>query len=212
MPLLRTRRRFLTVAVGLAAAMAITGIGDAQARTVKSLIELRRKNVVMQEYDLSCGAAALAILLRYQHGDFVGEREIAIGLMARQEYVDNPRLVQIREGFSLLDLKRYVETRGYKGLGFGRMSVPNLLERAPVMVPINTHGYNHFVVFRGMLNDRVLLADPSWGNRTMTVSRFKRVWIDYPAIGQVGFVVQSPYDNGDANVLAPDPRDFLVLR
>lgn len=212
MSMLRTRRSLMTVAMGLVTIVAVSAIADAHARPVKSLIELRRKNVVMQEFDLSCGAAALAILLRYQHGDLVGEREIAIGLMAREEYVENPQLVQIREGFSLLDLKRYVETRGYKGLGFGRMSVPNLLERAPVMVPINTHGYNHFVVFRGMLNDRVLLADPSWGNRTMTVSRFKRVWIDYPVIGQVGFVVQSPYDNGDANVLTPDPRDFLVLR
>ena len=29
----------------------------------------------MQEFDLSCGAAALATILRYQHGDAVTERE-----------------------------------------------------------------------------------------------------------------------------------------
>ena len=34
---------------------------------VQSLLEYRQRNVVIQKWDLSCGAAALATLLRYQH-------------------------------------------------------------------------------------------------------------------------------------------------
>lgn len=205
-----TRLGFFALAIVTVVVAAASGA--AQARPVESLLEQRHRNVVIQNWDLSCGAAALATLLRYQHGDPVDEREIAIGLMNRPEYVANPQLVQIREGFSLLDLKRYVEKRGYKGSGFGRMTIESLVERAPVMVPVNTHGYNHFVVFRGILGNRVLLADPSWGSRTMTISRFEHAWINYPEIGRVGFVVHSPHGADSANALAPHPRDFLSLR
>jgi len=79
---------------------------------VRSLLEMRREGVMIQGWDLSCGAAALAILLRYEFGEPVTEKDIARGLMRRSEYVANPEVLQIREGFSLLDLKRYVNGYG----------------------------------------------------------------------------------------------------
>ena len=85
-----------------------------------SLLEARQHDVVIQKWDLSCGAAALGILLRYEWGDPATERDIALSLMKRKEYLENPDLVRIREGFSLLDLKRFVEARGYKGIGDAR--------------------------------------------------------------------------------------------
>ena len=51
---------------------------DAQA-PVKSLLEVRQDRVTVQQWDLSCGAAALATLLKYQYGDPVSERDIAKG-------------------------------------------------------------------------------------------------------------------------------------
>jgi predicted double-glycine peptidase len=179
---------------------------------VKSLLEMRRDRVVVQEWDLSCGAAALATLLNYQHGDPVSEREIAKGLIRREEYVENPVLVRLRHGFSLLDLKRYVEDRGYRGIGYGQLTLEDLMEQAPVMVPINTHGYNHFVVFRGALGSRVLLADPAFGNRTMLAAKFQKAWLDYPKFGRVGFVVARADDAEPPNQLAPVPSDFVFLR
>ena len=145
----------------------------AELSAVRSLLEIRRENIVMQEWDLSCGAAALTTLLRYQHGEQLTEKEVALGLIKRDIYLKNPELVKLRQGFSLLDLKRYVDARGYAGLGFGHMTVDDLVRRSPILVPINVFGYNHFVIFRGQLANRVLLADPAWGNRTMTVSEFE---------------------------------------
>jgi len=59
------------------------------------------------------------------------------------------------------------------------------------MVAVNALGYNHFVVFRGVMGDRVLVADPAWGNRTMTIDKFQRMWLDYgEPVGHVGFVVE----------------------
>ena len=185
---------------------------DISTRSVISLLEMRQNSVITQEWDLSCGAAALATILRYQYGDTVTEKEVATALMHRDEYITNPELIQARQGFSLLDLKRYAESIGYKGIGYGQMSVEDLIEKTPILTPIDTFGYNHFVIFRGVMADRVLLADPAWGNRTMTVDDFERAWIDYGSdIGRVGFVVVHPDGTSPAGRLAPSANDFVVL-
>jgi predicted double-glycine peptidase len=184
----------------------------AERGPVKSLLEMRQNRVVVQKWDLSCGAAALATLLNYQHGDLVSEREIARALIQRQEYLANPLLVRVQHGFSLLDLKRYVDKRGYKGIGYGRLTLEDLIEQAPIIVPVNLHGYNHFVVFRGRRGDRVLLADPAWGNRTLRVERFEDAWIDSPQIGKVGFVVVRRDGIKPPNRLAPRASEFVMLR
>jgi predicted double-glycine peptidase len=192
--------------------LVLSAVAQAQERAVRSLFEIRRAHVVIQEWDLSCGAAALATLLRYQYGEPVTEKEVAVALMNRPEYLEHPELVQIRQGFSLLDLKRYADSRGYHGVATGKMELKDLPPRAPIMVPINVLGYNHFVIFRGMLGNRVLLADPAWGNRTMLVSDFLDAWIDFPALGHVGFIVERRDGvEGPPNALAPRDMDFVTL-
>lgn len=188
---------------------AMTAAGEEQ--TGKSLLELRQENVVIQEWDMTCGAAALATLFNYQHDDRVSEREIAKGLVNRPEYLENPDLVRMHEGFSLLDLKRVANQRGYKGIPYGQLTLDNAIERAPLIVPINALGYNHFVVFRGVMGDRVLLADPAYGNRTMPIEKFQRLWIDYGEIGHVGFAVETREGQSPAGKLAPKEREFLSL-
>jgi predicted double-glycine peptidase len=183
---------------------------------VQSVLEMRHDRVIIQKWDLSCGAAALATLLRYQFGEPVTEREIAGALMGRAEYVEHPELIQVREGFSILDLKRYVQSyRGgglYTGEGLGQLDLNDLIERAPLMVAVNALGYNHFVIFRGVMGDRVLVADPAWGNRTMTIDKFQRMWLDYgEAIGHVGFVVEPANGQKLPNRLRPKPSDFVMF-
>jgi predicted double-glycine peptidase len=179
---------------------------------VRSLLEMRQDRVVLQRWDLSCGAAALATILNYQHDDPISEREIARGLIHREEYVENPTLVRFRHGFSLLDLKRYVDRRGYQGLGYGQLTLDDLIERAPIMVPVRFNGYNHFVVFRGMRGNRVLLADPAFGNRTMLANSFVAAWLEYPDFGRVGFVVARTDGATGPNKLAPRALDFVSLK
>lgn len=179
---------------------------------VRSLLEMRQDKVVVQQWDLSCGAAALATILNYQHNDAISEREIAKGLIKRDAYVADPSLVRARHGFSLLDLKRYVDERGYEGVGYGKLLIEDLIERAPVMVPVRFRGYNHFVVFRGAMGDSVLLADPAFGNRSMSIEKFEAAWLDYAEFGRVGFVVARRDGTTPPNRLAPRPSDFVVLR
>ena len=178
---------------------------------VRSLLEIRQDDVVTQQWDLSCGAAALTTILNYQFGDAITEREVAIGLMQRAEYVENPELVQLRQGFSLLDLKRLVDERGYEGVGFGQMTLESLLEYAPAITPIRTNGYNHFVVVRGMAGDRILLADPAWGNVTKTRDDFERAWLHYGELGHIAFVVTRGGTLAPPGALAPEPDHFLTF-
>ena len=184
---------------------------------VRSVLEMRQDGVMIQQWDLSCGAAALGTLLHDEFGEPVTEKVIANALMGRAEYVAHPQLVQLHEGFSLLDLKRYVQTYRngslYKGEGLGQLELNDLIERAPVLVPVDALGYNHYVIFRGIIGDRVLLADPAWGNRTMTIDKFQRMWIDNgEPMGHIGFVVESATGRKLPNRMQPKPSDFVMLR
>ena len=182
------------------------------ARTVKSLLEMRRENVVVQQWDLSRGAAALTTVLNFQHHDMVTEKQVATALMGREEYIKNPLLVNVRQGFSLLDLKRYTDGRGYEGIGFGKLTLDDLVKKAPIIVPLNLLGYNHFVIFRGIKGNRVLIADPAWGNRTLLIEQFENAWIDFPKIGRVGFVVGRTDGFSTPNLLEPKAEEFVMLR
>lgn len=178
---------------------------------VKSLLEMRHQHVVVQNFDLSCGAAALATILTFQFGDRVTESQINLGLIRRREYIEHPELVRVRQGFSLLDMKRFVDARGYQGVGYGQLELGDLVKLAPVIVAVSPVGYNHFVVFRGISHDEVLLADPAYGNRTMRVEKFERIWITFPELGKVGFVVTRNGKPAPAGLLAPRPEDFVTF-
>lgn len=182
------------------------------APPVRSVIEARHRSVVLQQWELSCAAAALATVFRYQYGVPVTERSVALGLIDREEYIANPELVRLRQGFSLLDLKRFADALGYEGIGLGQLSFPDLLERAPIIVPVDLQGYPHFVVFRGATSERVLLADPAFGNVTMSIHKFVNAWIEYRDIGRVGFVVTKSGTVAPPGRLSARALDFVVLR
>lgn len=205
---------FLFLLLGLFSIVVSQSLFAQQKKHVSSLLEMRQDKVVMQKWDLSCGAATLTTLLKYQHGINTDEKTVAKGLINRKEYIDDPDLLRYREGFSLLDLQRYTKKIGLQGKGYGNLSFDDLLTLTPVLLPINLNGYNHFVIFRGKLNNRVLLADPAWGNRTLFIDDFKKAWISFPKFGRVGFTVNNPKITKQAqtakNQLAVTALDFTV--
>lgn len=142
--------------------------------TRHSLKDLRDKYVVKQRLDYSCGAAALATLLRYYFDQPTSEAEILRLLVARLS-VDERRLRETR-GFSLLDLKYAANMLGYQAAGF-KLTVDDLAKlAAPVIVFIQPLDYKHFAVLRGVSGGRVFLADPARGNIRMTIGRFVTEW------------------------------------
>jgi uncharacterized protein len=142
-------------------------------RRVVSFHELRQSKLVRQSWDTSCGAAALSTLLTYHVGIAVSEYAIATHILRGGD----PGRVRQRGGFSLLDLKRFVEALGLVGEGYGSMTLADLDHNAaPAIVPVRLRELDHFVVFRGRVGNRVLLGDPAFGNMTMPVEEFETVW------------------------------------
>ena len=170
-------------------------------KPVLSLQEIRSVGVVRQKWDISCGAAALATLLTYQHGNSVTEVEIAKTMLRKTD----PLRVKVRQGFSFLDLKRFVDDRGYEGTGYTELTLKDLVDMAPLIIPIEVSRYPHFVIFRGIENDRVVLADPAFGNRTMKVPSFLDVWT-----APIGFVVERRDGRPPPNKLNPKPSDLVI--
>ncbi len=148
---------------------------------VQSLLERRQNHVVTQRWDLSCGAAAMATLMNYQHGEAFTEKAVAESMLRRSD----PLTVRIKGGFSLLDMKRFAQRQGYRGRGFMQLQFDQLLASVPAIVPVELGGYRHFVIVRGAVADRVLLADPAFGNRSLRESEFRSAWL-----AGIAFVVE----------------------
>lgn len=138
---------------------------------VASLKELRFKRTVQQQYDFSCGSAALATLLTYHYEDRVREDEV---FMAMYKNGDQAKIR--REGFSLLDMKNYLERRGYRADGY-KLSLDKLRGiGVPAIVLITNQGYKHFTVVKGVTKQEVLLGDPALGGRVMARTEFEAAW------------------------------------
>lgn len=138
---------------------------------ITSMKEARFLSTVHQQYDFSCGSAALATLLTYHYQDAVTEQEVFIWMY---NHGDKPKIH--REGFSLLDMKNYLEANGYHADGYFVTLDQLAGAGVPAIVLINIKGYNHFVVVKGLTEKRVLLGDPSSGARILPRDEFEKMW------------------------------------
>lgn len=169
------------------------------ARPVKSWKALRFTNLVPQQTDFSCGAAALATIFNYAYGRETTEAQVVVNMLK----VSDPDLVY-EKGFSLLDMKNYVQAIGMKGEGY---SVPfDALRdmKVPGIALLNMKGYKHFVVVRKVEGNYVHVGDPALGNRVMPRSDFEEAWN-----GVVFVVVGEGYD---ANTVLRNPPPPLSAR
>lgn len=155
----------------LLVAMLLAGTAHAE-RPVRSLLEMRQENVIIQRWDNSCGAAALATILTYDKGFPVTEEQVAHGMLRQTD----PLRVKHRGGFSLLDMKRYAAQIGFESDGYSDMTLEDLASQAPMIVPIRVRGYHHFVIVRKVADSHVYIADPGFGNYRMRRPSFADTW------------------------------------
>lgn len=155
---------------------------------VASMLARRFNTVVRQQYDFSCGSAALATLLRYHYGLPRSETDVFTGMWREG---DRARIREV--GFSLLDMKRYLAEAGISADGF-KVSLDAIARRGlPGIALISTKGYRHFVVVKGVTADEVLVGDPSLGVRSVPRDEFQATW------NGVYFVLNSHAGVGQAN-------------
>ncbi len=163
--------------------------GEAINKNVVSMAEARFQYVVRQKTDFSCGAASLATLLKYAYGMDVDELTVMQGLLQ----VSDPKVV-MQKGFSLLDLKRYVESKGFRARGY-RVTLERLrMIRVPTIVMLDLDGYKHFVVLKRLVGEQAFIADPALGNKVLPMGEFLEAWdtrIVFAVIGS-GFKRNTP--------------------
>lgn len=194
-------RHALTLAVVCAVgapAMAIdlaSTAGTTANMPVRNWKQIRFDKTVHQQYDFSCGSAALATLLTHHYNYPVSEAVIFEAMYLRG---DQQKIRQ--QGFSLLDMQRFLSERGFHADGF-ELSLEKLAEaKLPAIVLIADQGYKHFVVLKGIADGRVLLGDPASGARALSIARFLQLWPN-----RLLFVIHG-YDGAVAFNGAPDWR------
>ncbi|WP_020158267.1 MULTISPECIES: C39 family peptidase [Methylobacter] len=138
---------------------------------VTSFAERRFKTVYRQQYDFSCGSATLASLLTYHYGDAVDEQSVFVDMYQNGDQ----QLIQ-KKGFSLLDMKFYLERRGYQANGY-KINLDQLSDaNAPAITIIDHKGYLHFVIIKGLNDREVLVGDPAVGLKTIPRDEFQEMW------------------------------------
>ncbi|MBV9685988.1 MAG: C39 family peptidase [Alphaproteobacteria bacterium] len=145
--------------------------GAAITMNVESFQEKKYKTTLAQQYDFSCGSAALATLLTYNYNIPVGEQDVF-----KDMFDNGDKQVIAESGFSLLDIKNYLTRHGLESNGY-RAPLEKLAGvRVPAIVLVNVRGYSHFVVLEGIRDGNVLLSDPANGIRSETVGEFENQW------------------------------------
>lgn len=170
-------RAALTLCIALPAfagganAMDLPVAGTSMSLPVTSLLQERFKTTTRQQYDFSCGSAAVATLLSHHFHQPVSE-QLVFEFMFR----NGDQNVIRKQGFSLLDMQRFLAARGFRADGF-ELPLEKLIEaKLPAIVLVSEKGYNHFVVIKGLVDGRILLGDPSRGTRAVAVEHFKSIW------------------------------------
>jgi len=164
-------------------------------KPIQSVRERKFEDLVQQKTDFSCGAAALATILRQAYWLDVDEEQIITGMLAQSDQ----NLVRV-QGFSMLDMKRYVESIGMRARGY-RVAPETLTDiKIPVVVLLDIRGYKHFVVMQRVHDGWVYIGDPVLGHKRFKIDDFVKGWngIIFAVIGQ-------GYDKSNALLDPPVP-------
>jgi predicted double-glycine peptidase len=99
--------------------------------------------------------------------------------------VGDQKLIR-KQGFSLLDMKTYLATLGYRADGF-RIDFDTLNRvKMPAIILVSIRGYRHFIVVKGMKGDEIVVGDPAAG-----VKVYKRKDLEKIMASKVIFLVRN---------------------
>ncbi|OAN13044.1 bacteriocin resistance protein [Photobacterium jeanii] len=138
---------------------------------VKSYQEQLFGDVLRQQYDFSCGAAAVASLMTFHYGIEIPENEVFDYMF---EHGDKEKIE--KQGFSLLDMKKYIQSIGLEANGY-KLPLDKIKKLGiPAITIVNFDGYMHFVVIKGINSKQVILGDPSRGTVVMDIKEFEEYY------------------------------------
>jgi hypothetical protein len=141
--------------------------------SVKPASEFQGERLVKQNFDYSCGSAALSTLLNFYLNEQLTERQVIQGML---EY-GNAESIKKKRAFSLLDMKRFVNALGYEANGY-KANIEDIQspEYWPCLVRVKIFDYLHFVIIKGIHKGHVFVADPWKGHSSYKLSTFNQIW------------------------------------
>ena len=160
---------------------------------VQSWKQLRDQGIEKQDLDYSCGSAAVATILRAYYGFDVYEQDILTAV----ERIGNDGAA------SFADLQQAVQSFGFKAIGIAATFDMLKTIKIPALLYLQYRDQDHFSVLRGMSDTHILLADPSWGNRTFTRHQFKQLWEQDTLKGKALVIVPNSPIVAQANFFQP---------
>jgi uncharacterized protein len=168
------------VAAGTVGLTPDTAGANYRIRTM-SWAEIPFRSVIRQQFDFSCGSAAVATLLTYHYDIKTPEISSFKAMWARGDQGKIRKL-----GFSMLDMKNYLQARGLKAQGY-RFKVADIANSGrPGIALIDLRGFKHFVVIKGVRGNRVLVGDSILGITEYSTQDFEKMWNGiYLAIGEI---------------------------
>lgn len=138
---------------------------------VMSWWQIPFRSVIHQQYDFSCGSAAVATLLTYHYNRPTPER---IPFTHMWKAGDQQTIRKV--GFSMYDMKTYLDSIGLHTEGY-RLGAAGLAKlKRPAIVLLDIKGFKHFVVVKGVRGDRVLVGDPMLGLNEYSRADFLKLW------------------------------------
>jgi len=184
-----------TQVISQAKSFAVLPGGGLAFKDIISVRERRFINLVEQQTDFSCGAAAVATVLNNAYGWELSEAEVIHGMLAEADH-DIVRT----QGFSMLDMKRYAESIGLRARGY-RIPAEHIERvRVPTIVLIDIRGYKHFVVMQRSNDGWVYVGDPVLGHKKLSLEEFNQGWN-----GIVFAIIGPGYDRDNPLLYPPEP-------
>jgi len=181
-----------------------------------SWIEIKNKNLTRQKEDFSCGSASLATILKHYYGQNISEKEILDAVMDMKGLSKESTLKEYKEanGLSFLDLSQFAFSKGFKAVGLALDMEALKKLKVPVILYVKIRNDEHFTVYKGMDSTYAYLADPSFGNTKVRLSKFKEMFYQRDDLKYPGKVlVMLPTDkkiSGDQDFLKIPKKSNLI--
>lgn len=162
------------------------------------------RSVIRQRYDFSCGSAAVATLLTYHYHRPTAER---VPFKSMWDLGDKETIKKV--GFSMLDMRNYLESIGYRAEGFKLTTAQLAQVKRPVIVLLDLDGFKHFVVVKGQTKGQILVGDSVLGIKKYSTEDFEKYWNGVVLAIVDGPIKELPAYNlaGDWNPWATAPTD-----
>lgn len=141
-----------------------TSAGTVSDIPITTWKQMRDAGVVKQDLDYSCGASSLSTVLTYFYNTPTSEQQI----------LEDMQLTDMMASFQ--DLAEVSQKYGFtpKGIATNYDSLKKL--KIPAIVYVNHKRSDHFSVIKAINDTHIVLADSSWGNRTLTRKQFEDMW------------------------------------